>query len=587
MLTDNHYSDMIIYSALIAEYEKLDFKNDALAGVRANYFNYNNSTQSDKTDIQIDEMTYNFSYLLKSGEPLSWKITRNNTPYQTVVKATGGTYAVVSYTENGNIYKRQYFNAAHIWTGTEYYDKNLSNVIVALIKPERISDYFAIRLETVDDYGKKSKKYLFPYSEAPNQKCSGLVYSNYGMLWLDESFKPEALSVDEFLTAQKTKGFNFKHESFSSNTNAVLPYDMDGADYLEVDDTPQEPVAAEESKEGEQEYSAYDKIEKILFEAHKTNKDLFGEILNQTSYETDESAPAKPAVSQEIPVENDIVEVTDDAFKNYVVEESDKAQQDVASNDISIQINADVEDDASNAEVLDTPEEPKADEAQTARAFDAPQQSETEFDTSDTEFNLELQKQISAQSDEPIESEICNASPSESELSDFEEEIEAAFTPQEQPKADKAVAASDGDYSYFGSLNEANLRTGVGRTVSPSGLTSYEGGYKDDKRDGFGVCYYKSGSVNYVGSWQNGKRSGCGVGYRLSDGTLHAGKWLDNSPQGIGARFDKDGSFIDVCSYDKGVKNGKSVSFDKNGNVVISYWSDGELVSQKVITDEE
>ena len=28
---------LIIYSVLVSDYEKLDFKNDALAGVRANY----------------------------------------------------------------------------------------------------------------------------------------------------------------------------------------------------------------------------------------------------------------------------------------------------------------------------------------------------------------------------------------------------------------------------------------------------------------------------------------------------------------------------------------------------------------------
>lgn len=580
MLTDNHYSDMIIYSALISEYEKLDFKNDALAGVRANYFNYNNSPQTDKTDIQIDEKTYNFSYLLKSGEPLSWKITRNNTPFQTVVKATGGTYAVVSYTENGNIYKRQYFNACHFWTGTEYYDKNLSNVIVALIKPERISGYFAIRLETVDDFGKKTKKYLFPYAEAPNKKCSGLVYSNYGMLWLDESFKPEDLSVDEILTAQKTKGFNFKYENFSTGTNVVLPYDMDSADYLQIDDNSEEPVATEEPQENEQEYSAYDKIEKILFEAHKTNKDLFGEILNQTSYEKDEPVSAESIVLPQEPVENDVVEVTDDTFKNYVVEESDNAEENAASQDLDIQIQSDVADDTSNAEASEAVEEAiKVDEA------DSSQPDETDYDTCDSEFNVELEKEFPDTADELMSGESSEAPTAE--IAEFDDEIEASFTKQELPDVDKIVSASDGDYSYFGNLNCENLRTGVGRTVSPNGLTSYEGGYKDDKRDGFGVCYYKSGSVNYVGDWQNGKRSGCGVGYRQTDGTLHAGKWLDNSPQSFGARFDKEGNFIDVCSYVKGVKNGKSVSFDKNGNVVISYWNDGELVSQRVITDEE
>lgn len=31
--------DLIFYSVCVSDFEKLDFKNDALAGVRANYFN--------------------------------------------------------------------------------------------------------------------------------------------------------------------------------------------------------------------------------------------------------------------------------------------------------------------------------------------------------------------------------------------------------------------------------------------------------------------------------------------------------------------------------------------------------------------
>ena len=57
-----NYNNLIVYSALISNFEKLDFKNDALAGVRANYFNSNNSSQNDKTDIEIDGKEYNLSY---------------------------------------------------------------------------------------------------------------------------------------------------------------------------------------------------------------------------------------------------------------------------------------------------------------------------------------------------------------------------------------------------------------------------------------------------------------------------------------------------------------------------------------------
>ena len=56
MLSDSQKltDGLIIYSALISDFEKLDFKNDALAGVRANYFNSNKLPQCDKSEISLE-----------------------------------------------------------------------------------------------------------------------------------------------------------------------------------------------------------------------------------------------------------------------------------------------------------------------------------------------------------------------------------------------------------------------------------------------------------------------------------------------------------------------------------------------------
>ena len=66
---------------------------------------------------------------------------------------------------------------------------------------------------------------------------------------------------------------------------------------------------------------------------------------------------------------------------------------------------------------------------------------------------------------------------------------------------------------------------------------------------------------------------------------MHAGKWAGNKPDGFGARFDRDGNFLDVCTYVDGVRNGKSLSFDEEGNAVVRFWKDGELISEKIISD--
>ena len=122
---------MIIYSALVADFEKLDFKNDALAGVRANYFNSHHYPQSEKTDVEVDNRTLNLSYTMREGEALLWKVTSNNSPYQTVKRISDEVYCVLTYGGNGVVYKRLYFDNFHNWLATEYYDNLRENARIA------------------------------------------------------------------------------------------------------------------------------------------------------------------------------------------------------------------------------------------------------------------------------------------------------------------------------------------------------------------------------------------------------------------------------------------------------------------------
>lgn len=493
---------LIIYSALISDFEKLDFKNDALAGVRANYFNSDKMPQSDKSEISLEEKTYNISYRMCEDEPLSWKITRNNRPFQSVKKATGGVYSVIFYRENGIIYKRSFFDKEHNWLRTEYYDSNYENVKTAVLAPKRISGITALQLERINIDGEHNYSVLYPSEKVPVKRCTGLIYSNVGMLWYDEMFRPEDLPVENLpVNDCENSGFKFNNSDEMLKSSDFSDYlSLADADYLEesiCNNDEVESTLSEKSvkKEDEQSYSAYDKIANILSEAHKTNKDLFGEIINQTSSDLFEQE-----------------EKTDKA------EKADDSVEEVISED---EIEEDIESDSENIEGNFVPDE-----------------SQEEYDS------------------------------------------------KEAPDCNVIIHTKSGRYAYFGEVDENNNRTGRGRTVTPQGLTSYDGEYLDDQRNGFGVCYYKEGNINYVGNWVNGKREGSGVGYRLSDGTMHAGRWSDNSPDGCGARFNCDGDFIDVCFYKDGKRNGKSVSFDENGRVVIKNWKDGELVSEFIVDDE-
>lgn len=539
MLTDSRKitDGLIIFSALVSDFEKLDFKNDALAGVRANYFNSNMTPQRDKTEITFDSKVYNLSYFMGEKQPFSWKITRNNRPYQTVKKATGGVYCVIFYSENGIINKRQYFDYSHNWLRTEYYDNYYENVLVAVLTPKVIHNITVLELVNFLTDGNRSSKILYPSLEAPRNNCSALMYSNVGMIWYDESFKPEDMPEFETLKDKSvSEGFDFSESKFSDVNVISGTIDLSSADYLEDDDISEldydtvdeiEDVVTEQdvsvADSENKPYSAYDKIASILAEAHKSNKDLFGEILNQTSNDMfDDEKDSDTAISSSEDSENK-TEISDE-------EENSKNETNISEN------------------------EPLS------------------LNESETEEPIIIDDDVVSEDKNVSEFENCDSD------IEFEHKNESACNIIIQTKA--------GRYSYYGDVDENNGRTGRGRTVTPDGLTSYDGEYQNDKRNGFGVCYYKEGNINYVGNWENGNRQGCGTGYRLSDGTMHSGKWNNNAPEGFGARFDSEGNFLDVCSYTEGKRNGTGVSFDESGNVVIKKWKDGEVVSEIVVKDE-
>ena len=488
-------SGLIIYSVILSDFEKPDFKNDALAGVRANYFNSNGLPQNEKTDIMLDGRAFGLSYSMRRGEPLSWKVTSNKRPYQTVNRSDNGSYCVVTYADNGIVVKRIYFDAAHNWIRTEYYDKDISGVLRGRVSPRLRDRVVTLLYEYTGEAGEKRRETLYPSVSAPKKRCSALIYSNTGMIWYDKSFKPDEISEKE----NDYTGFVFELSLFNSQNKSG--FDLRDSQYLSAEDYQSQSAEAEPVSE-KREYSAYDRIEQILYEAHKTNKNIFGELANHASeLESDEESSESSA--------------PESVSEEKTVSQTERQAEDEAASE-------------AEAEVEETPEEVE-----------------------------------SARHDAPI--------------------IERA----DESEPDKELDTEGGAYSYYGELDENGRRTGRGRVAAPDGVTVYDGGYSDDKRDGFGVCYYKDGSPNYVGGWKNGSRSGSGVGFRRSDGTMHVGKWDDNSPVGIGARFEEDGSFIDVCQYSGGVKNGKGISLDENGNVVVSRYIDGELVSEWVIEDTE
>ncbi len=532
---------LIIYSVLVSDYEKLDFKNDALAGVRANYFNSGCKEQKEITEIELHGMDYKMSCLLTKNEPLSWKVTRDNLPYQSVKRATGGVYSVITYNDRGIVFKRQFFDRNHTWLRTEYFNRSIADKLITRIYPRKVSGIITLVTEDIDDNGIVSVKTLFPSDKQSNENSRVLIYSNVGMLWYDASFLPSDMPFTE-KKSYGNSGFVFNGDLFKNDFVPENAYNLDDCAYLTDEDIPNVSDTAEPVSK--KDYSAYDIIEKILVEAHKTNKDLFGEIINHTAEEDFEPAEVKIVTGEK-----------DEQLSDDEVEENSQ----ISEHEIA-------DDTDAAAETTDEQTENSENVVTVDNSGEATEDEETDFEN--VEANIGTHCQID---DVPTEES---------------DEENPEIVNEEEPHCDVVILTKSGRYTYFGNLDENNCRTGRGRTVSPDGMTSYDGEYLDDRRNGFGVCYYNNGSINYVGNWTDNSRNGGGVGYRLSDGTMHAGKWDNNTPDGYGARFDRNGNLIDVSNYENGVRTGKSVSFDENGNIVVSVYENGEKISEFLVDAE-
>ena len=532
---------LIIYSVLVSDYEKLDFKNDALAGVRANYFNSGCKEQKEITEIELHGMDYKMSCLLTKNEPLSWKVTRDNLPYQSVKRATGGVYSVITYNDRGIVFKRQFFDRNHTWLRTEYFNRSIADKLITRIYPRKVSGIITLVTEDIDDNGIVSVKTLFPSDKQSNENSRVLIYSNVGMLWYDASFLPSDMPFTE-KKSYGNSGFVFNGDLFKNDFVPENAYNLEDCAYLTDEDIPNVSDTAEPVSK--KDYSAYDIIEKILVEAHKTNKDLFGEIINHTAEEDFEPAEVKIVTGEKNEqLSDDEVEENSQISEHEIADDTDAA-----------------------AETTDEQTENSENVVTVDNSGEATEDEETDFEN--VEANIGTHCQID---DVPTEES---------------DEENPEIVNEEEPHCDVVILTKSGRYTYFGNLDENNCRTGRGRTVSPDGMTSYDGEYLDDRRNGFGVCYYNNGSINYVGNWTDNSRNGGGVGYRLSDGTMHAGKWYNNTPDGYGARFDRNGNLIDVSNYENGVRTGKSVSFDENGNIVVSVYENGEKISEFLVDAE-
>jgi len=100
------------------------------------------------------------------------------------------------------------------------------------------------------------------------------------------------------------------------------------------------------------------------------------------------------------------------------------------------------------------------------------------------------------------------------------------------------------EFNYQGD-NVSGKRHGYGKCTWSSGEYEgrvYVGQWRNDLREGRGVCSWADGAV-YEGEWKRDKKDGKGR-MRFSDGVLFVGEWKNNAKHGHGVMTDSDGNVI-------------------------------------------
>eukprot|EP00915_Cephaloidophora_sp_WS-2016_P006194 GHVH01008167.1.p1 GENE.GHVH01008167.1~~GHVH01008167.1.p1 ORF type:complete len:618 (+),score=109.95 GHVH01008167.1:227-2080(+) len=98
----------------------------------------------------------------------------------------------------------------------------------------------------------------------------------------------------------------------------------------------------------------------------------------------------------------------------------------------------------------------------------------------------------------------------------------------------------------------------------------YEGEFTANQKHGFGMYFYRNGDT-YVGEWRHNKRQVVGTFIRQQDGLIYDGLWKGDLREGFGIQSQKDGTRY--CGlYRKNVKEGPGVLVYGSGQLYSGIW---------------
>ena len=121
-------------------------------------------------------------------------------------------------------------------------------------------------------------------------------------------------------------------------------------------------------------------------------------------------------------------------------------------------------------------------------------------------------------------------------------------------------------YYYEGEFNKTGQFHGHGCQFRYNGSKSFEGNFKNDKRNGHGCFFHWDGSKYLEGNFKNDKQHGHGCEFRNNGSKCFEGNYKNDKQHGHGCEFRSDGSKCFEGNFKNDEKHGHGCEF-RNGGI--------------------
>lgn len=608
-----------VYCVCFTERDGTDILSDEFAQMRRDFF------EGGQKPVKInlkDDVISGFNARLKGKlkkNKLSWKRTAGKMVTEESFPYNGG-HAIIKRDYFGVVNGKIYFDKNHLWIKSEYFSSSNQSAAQVIFKPTATLNCVE-RFDYVPERQVYESTVLYPAPYMPGTAEQSIINANYGEPRLIVSTKDglfcycekeNALKREKALEEIKDgtivlmpawevrEGRVQSEQNRANARNATAvpsfeslnvpaktqqpavaqspekPAEMESAP--EKPDSPQQPVTDEQPAT---QVTEFPEQEADLIQSSPAPKDCYIEARQPADSVSPAAVPAPPEAPEEPP---------EAALEPSLADQEETEEILLAARSIAPPPEAPSEPDDFTDEIL--LEEDLSPDAELPKVVVAGEVREYDGSDPDVSQIIKVARQsfrmpeIDAVSLEPLlqagiktedngdpdDSDILTAAQSTPPGTDEEAQTESLLSFSGED-AEVAAVAQDEEAEEADAM--APAIPGRKRIDQQSGITAYEGGYKDGKRDGFGAYYYRDGSLCYAGSFKEDQKNGLGVSFRASDHALHVTNWQEDRPGETVTLFDKDGNLKYSGKIVDGKKVGAGIAYDEDGNIFISKWQGG------------